>query len=285
MDKWNLIVDVAKCENCSNCVIAVNDEHCGNSYPGYSAPQPLHGQQWIQIQRRVRGEAPMVDAAYLPTTCNHCEEAPCVAASRNGAVYRRPDGIVIIDPQKAKGNREIVDSCPYGAIWWNEKEQVAQKWIFEAHLLDQGWKEPRCVQACPTGALRSLKASDERMLQIVREEKLEVLRPELGTKPRVYYRNLYRFQRCFIGGTVVAQVGGVLDCVEAAQVTLSSKGRKLAQMQTDGFGDFKFDDLEAGSGSYQVEVVHPQFGSRKLETDLGESRYLGTVRMATVAGA
>ena len=81
MDKWNLIVDVARCENCHNCVLATKDEHIGNEFPGYAASQPEHGHEWIRILRRVRGEAPMVDCAYLPVTCNHCDDAPCVRAA------------------------------------------------------------------------------------------------------------------------------------------------------------------------------------------------------------
>ena len=57
----------------------------------------------------------------MPVMCNHCDNAPCSGPGRRGAVYRRPDGIVIIDPVKAKGQKQIVDSCPYGAIFWNEE--------------------------------------------------------------------------------------------------------------------------------------------------------------------
>ena len=31
------------------------------------------------------------------------------------------------------------------------------------------------------------------------------MKPELGTKPRVYYRNLWRYSKCFIGGSVAAE--------------------------------------------------------------------------------
>ncbi|MBI2318200.1 MAG: oxidoreductase, partial [Betaproteobacteria bacterium] len=161
MKKWNLIIDVAKCTNCNNCFLTNRDEHVDNDFPGYAAPQPRLGHRWIDIRRKERGRAPMIDVAYLPTMCNHCDNAPCVKASKDGAVYQRPDGIVIIDPQRARGNKEIVKSCPYRSIWWNEEHEVAQKWIFDAHLLDQGWKEPRGAQACPTGAMRSLKVEDD----------------------------------------------------------------------------------------------------------------------------
>ena len=161
MAGWNLLVDVARCENCQVCTLAVKDEHVGNYFPGYAAPQPLHGHEWISIKRRVRGEGSMVDAAYLPTMCNHCDNAPCLkAGARDGSVRKREDGIVIIDPERAKGRRDLVDSCPYGSIWWNEDLQLPQIWIFDAHLLDQGWKEPRCAQGCPAGVYRAVKVDD-----------------------------------------------------------------------------------------------------------------------------
>jgi len=277
MKKWNLIIDVARCNNCNNCFLANKDEHVDNDFPGYAAPQPRHGHRWIDILRRERGRAPMVDVAYLPTLCNHCDDAPCVNASRDGAVYKRPDGIVIIDPQKAAGKKEIVGSCPYGAIWWNEERQVAQTWIFDAHLLDQGWQEPRCAQVCPTAAIRSLKAEDSEMQGVAESEALEVLHPELGTKPRVYYKNLYRYTKCFIGGSVAVERNGVVDCLEGADVTLSIAGAQLAQQRTDNYGDFKFDRLNKDSGTYAIEIFHPAHGRQVVAARSGESQYLGTI--------
>src|SRR3989304_1135203 len=275
MKKWNLIIDVARCNNCNNCFLANKDEHVDNDFPGYAAPQPRHGHRWIDILRRERGRAPMVDVAYLPTLCNHCDDAPCVNASRDGAVYKRPDGIVIIDPQKAAGKKEIVGSCPYGAIWWNEERQVAQTWIFDAHLLDQGWQEPRCAQVCPTAAIRSLKAEDSEMQGVAESEALEVLHPELGTKPRVYYKNLYRYTKCFIGGSVAVDHNGVIDCLEGADVTLSMAGAQLAQQRTDNYGDFKFDRLNKDSGTYAIEIFHPAHGRQVVAARSGESQDLG----------
>ena len=86
--------------------------------------------------------------AYLPQPCQHCEDAACIKAAKNGAVYRRDDGIVIIDSEKAKGQKDLVDSCPYGSIYWNDELATAQKCTMCAHLLDDGWK-PRPVASRP----------------------------------------------------------------------------------------------------------------------------------------
>lgn len=255
MKKWNLVIDVAECHNCNNCFLAVKDEYTGNDFPGYCAPQPPHGHKWINILGRERGRAPMVDAAYVPTTCNHCDAAPCVAAGR-GAVRKREDGIVLIDPEAAKGRRDLVSACPYGAIWWNEELSLPQAWPFDAHLLDRGWSAPRPVQSCPTGAMRALKVSDPEMAAMARQDGLETLNPELGTLPRVYYRNLHRYTKLFVGGTVLASRAGVIDCLAGAAVRLVKDGSSIAATETDAFGDFKFDRLEPGSGACEIRIDH-----------------------------
>ena len=278
-DKWNLIIDVPKCENCNNCVLAAKDELVGNNFPGYSAPHAAQGSSVIRIQRKVRGQTPMVDAAYLPVMCNHCDNAPCIKAG-DGAIRKREDGIVIIDPIKAKGRRDLVDACPYGAIVWNEEQQLPQNWFFDAHLLDAGWKAPRCVGVCPTVVFEAVKTSDEAMAERVKHENLRGLHAEWGTRPRVHYRHLERFDHCFIGGSVSVVAQGHSECVEGADVELHQSGAAIARTRSDAFGDFKFDGLAGDSGPYQVVVQHPQYGSAHLSATMAsESLYLGEIKL------
>lgn len=279
--KWNMIVDVAKCDNCRGCFLAVKDEHIGNDIPGYAAPQPPQGHNWLEIQRKERGTYPIVEAHFMPVMCNHCDDAPCMKAATNGAISKRPDGIVIIDPVKSKGQKQIVAACPYGAISWNEEKQIPQAWIFDAHLLDEGWTQTRVEQSCPTGVFRSVKVEDEEMQRIKAEEGLEVLQPELGTRPRVYYKNLHLMTRCLVGGTVVAHAKGVEECAEGAEVVLKLKGREVARATTDTFGEFRFDKLEQNSGQYEVEVKSGSSGRASMQFDLGDdSLYLGVMTLA-----
>jgi Fe-S-cluster-containing dehydrogenase component len=238
---------------------------------------PKHGHKWINILQKERGQTPMIDIAYVPTMCNHCDNAPCLAKGGD-AVAKRDDGIVIIDPVKAKGRKDLVESCPYGHIWWNEELSLPQIWPFDAHLLDQGWQQTRGQQSCPTGAMKAIKVEDDEMARMVREEGLEVLKPEAGTKPRVYYRNLWRYTKCFIGGSVATQAGGVVDCVEGATVRLLKDGAAVATLTTDNYGDFKFDKLDENSGRYTVEVS-ANGKTRTLDTELGASTNLGEIML------
>jgi len=263
MDKWNLIVDIDRCNNCGNCSLAALDEHVGNDFPGYAAAQPKQALPLIEIRRNVRGSGEHVDMAYMPAMCNHCDRPRC-AEGADGAVTKRADGIVLIDPVKAKGRRDLVDKCPHGAIQWNEEQQVPQVWIFDAHLLDAGWKEPRCQQACPSGAFRAVKLSDQRMQALAREEGLEVSRPELGTAPRVYYKNLQRMTRRFIAGSVVKLEAGTPDCLQGCTVTLALDGAQVAQTSTDWFGDFKFDGLVYEALSYTLTFEHAGYAPVRL---------------------
>ena len=277
MNKWNMIIDVAECTNCNLCTLATMDEYVGNSFPGYSAPMPKHGHKWINILQKERGQAPTIDIAYVPTMCNHCDNAPCVAKG-GGAITKRDDGIVLIDPVKAKGRKDLVEACPYGHIWWNDELQLPQGWTFEAHLLDEGWRQTRGQQSCPTGAMQAVCVSDGEMATLAVEQRLEVIKPELGTKPRIYYKNLWRFSTCFISGSVSAQTDGVVDCVEEATVRLLKNDTVIAEGVTDNYGDFKFDRLEENSGEHIVEISS-KLGKKTVTVRLGASVNLGEIRL------
>jgi Fe-S-cluster-containing dehydrogenase component len=279
MTKWNMIIDVAECTNCQLCTLATMDEYVGNDFPGYAAPMPKHGHRWIDILQKERGQAPMIDIAYVPTMCNHCDDAPCIKAAQNGAIAKREDGIVIIDPVKAKGQKHLVEACPYGHIWWNEDLQLPQHWPFDAHLIDQGWQQTRGHQSCPTGAMRAVRLDDAEMTRLARQEGLETIKPELNTKPRVYYRNLWRYTKCFIGGTVSTEANNIVDCVEGAVIRLIKAGAAVAETRSDNYGDFKFDKLDENSGAYTVEIEAKGGAKKSIQARLGVSVNLGEIRL------
>lgn len=266
MNKWNLIVDVAECHNCHNCVVAAKDELVGNDFPGYSAPHPAQGPGVIRIERQVRGSGHHLDTSHLPRMCQHCDDAPCVKAG-GGAVKKRDDGIVIFDPQACRGRRDLVDACPYGAVLWNEALQLPQTWFFDAHLLDAGWQEPRCVTVCPTRALQAVRLDDAAMAERARAEGLRTLQPEAGTRPRVYYRHLGRIDRVFVAGSVVDAAAA--ECVEGAEIELWRDGAAVARTRTDAFGDFRIDGLQPHSGGYRLTVRHGAHGATERSVQLG----------------
>jgi Fe-S-cluster-containing dehydrogenase component len=241
-----LVIDITKCNGCYNCQIACKDEHVGNDWTPYAKPQPDTGQFWMKVTDMVRGTIPKVKITYLHDICQHCDDAPCIGACNQKAIYKRDDGIVIIDPDKCVGRLDCIYACPYKVIYFNEVLNIAQKCTFCAHLLDQGWKEPRCVDACPTGALKF--GEEDEMKDLI--SRAEILHPEFDARPRVYYIGL---PKSFVTGAVYDPKKDV--CITGAKATLtdSATGEKFTA-ETDSFGDFWFKDLKAGTFSLKIKA-------------------------------
>jgi Fe-S-cluster-containing dehydrogenase component len=240
--------------------MACKDEHCGNDWMPYAKPQPDNGQFWIKLNKFVRGGngaavdglptvrmSPKIAVTYYPTLCAHCDDAPCIEACDVGAIYKRDDGIVIIDPAKCSGHRLCIDACPYGVIYYNAGLRQSQKCTGCSHLVDRGWPiaEPRCTDACSQSVLKFGEESAF-SAEIAKSITLE---PKFGAKPksRVYYMNM---PGKFIAGTVYDPSSK--EIVEGATVTLSGAGSATAT--TDGWGDFWFKDLAVGTFSVKVEA-------------------------------
>jgi hypothetical protein len=82
-----------------------------------------------------------------------------------------------------------------------------------------------------------------------KKEGLEGYRSEeLKNRPHVVYKNLFKYTKNFISAGVLVKG----DCFENATVTLKSKAGVVATQTTNFFGEFKFDALE--NGDYTVEV-------------------------------
>src|SRR5512147_1023658 len=97
------VFDTSICNGCYSCQIACKDEHCGNDWTPYAKPQPDTGQFWMKVSEYLRGSVPKAKMAYIPMPCQHCAEAPCMKACTVGAIVRRDDGLITIDPKKCTG--------------------------------------------------------------------------------------------------------------------------------------------------------------------------------------
>jgi Fe-S-cluster-containing dehydrogenase component len=259
------VIDAALCSGCYSCQVACKDEHCGNDWTPYAKPQPDTGQFWIKVNEKPMGSIPKVRVAYTPVLCNHCEKPACLAVCDAGAIYRRDDGFVIVDPEKCVGCGNCVTACPYDAIFANEALGISQKCTGCAHLLDNGYEEPRCTEVCPTGAL--VFGEEEKLADLIKGA--QTLQPETGLRPRVYYRNL---PGAFIAGTVFDPDAD--EIVEYARV-MAVTGGKIINTLTDDFGDFWLNDLAVGSFDITITAAgyEPQYfyGVRTDESvNLGE---------------
>lgn len=147
--KYDLLFDARRCIGCRTCVIACKAEN------------NIAMDSWMRVLNQSGtptdmpvGRYPHLSLSWQVRTCRHCENPPCLeACPSEGAIYQRPDGIVLIDRDKCTGCQACADACPYDAIRCNPDDGRAEKCTFCNHRIDQGL-EPFCVKECIWGALR-----------------------------------------------------------------------------------------------------------------------------------
>jgi len=278
MTKYSMTVNVDNCTGCYACFLACRDEFQGNDYLPHSVAQPtstdsMAGQNWIRVEETERGTFPKVKVSYTPIMCQQCEDAPCIDAATDGAVYRRDDGIVVIDPEKAQGQKAIADSCPYDLIFWNEEKAVAQKCTFCTHLLDKN-EQPRCIEACPVAAIQIGDLDDPNSVVAKAAKEGEQLNPEFGINPVVSYTGL---PKKFITGEVIVKNGDAEECVAGVSVALKSDDQERSTV-TNTFGDFEFDGLTADS-NYTLVISQDGFAPVERSVTTENDVNLGVIEL------
>ncbi|MEP7364688.1 MAG: 4Fe-4S dicluster domain-containing protein [Acidobacteriota bacterium] len=198
---WAMSIDIEKCIGCGNCVGACAKEN--------GVPEGFY-RTWVE-EYEVKGWddlQPQVDSPdggmhgfpdrkatgktfFVPKLCNHCAHSPCVQVCPVGATFETPDGLVLVDKEYCLGCRYCVQACPYGCRYIDPERQVVDKCTFCYHRISQGLTTA-CCEACPTGArtLADLKDPNDPIHAFLRENSVQVLKPQMATGPKVYYKLL-----------------------------------------------------------------------------------------------
>ena len=256
MTKYGLIFDVEKCCGCYACFLSCRDEFSGKDHLPTAASQP-DGQQWIRIEEVEHGTGSKVKVDYVGRLCLHCDDPVCAKGAPEGAVYKRPDGIIVFDPEKSKGWKDAQKACPYGVVFWNSEAGLPQKCTLCAHMHDAGEKTTRCAECCPTGALvyGEIPETVNGLVQII------------GTP------------QPFIAGEV-AYANKPGEPAAGVTVTLTDKdGTVRGTCRTDFLGDFEFKGLKKDS-IYQLEIAQDGYVSKEVTLELHASKNVGTILLS-----
>lgn len=188
--RYAMVIDLRRCIGCDACMVACKAE--------FDVPLGVF-RTWVPY--RVVGTYPNVRKQFMPRLCNHCEDPPCVRACPVGATYVVEDGGFVLQRyERCIGCKACMASCPYNARFmlpksrtYTEITSVVDKCTFCHHRVTQGLS-PACVQTC-IGRARifgDLNDPASEVSHLVSTLPTQVLRPEQGTKPHVYYIGLDR---------------------------------------------------------------------------------------------
>jgi len=108
MPRYAMVIDLQRCVGCGACSIACRNE---NNVPD--------GIYWSNKITETSGTFPNVRYHYIPTLCNHCDNAPCVRGCPTQAMHKLDNGITMHNPKKCIGCKYCEFNCPYGVIYFN----------------------------------------------------------------------------------------------------------------------------------------------------------------------
>ena len=212
--KWLMCVDASRCIGCGLCAEACKKENGVQEGPYYrtwieryiiSKPKPGSGETRGEVfvdspNGGMHGfpDSPVAkdqieQSFFVPKLCNLCHHSPCTQVCPVGATFDAPDGAVLIDPKYCIGCGFCIQACPYGCRFLSPVTKTAEKCTLCYHRITRGLK-PACVEICPTGArifgdVKSPKPDDP-IQKFYENNRVQVLKPHLGTEPRVLYAGL-----------------------------------------------------------------------------------------------
>ena len=178
--KYVMVIDLRKCVGCHACTVKCKMEN--------DVPEG-HFRTWV-VEADV-GVYPNVTRAKLPRLWNHCDDAPCVTVCPVNANKTNEHGIVTIDKDACIGCRYCIAACPYDARYLNPETGIADKCDFCLSRVENGLM-PACVSTCITHSrvFGDINDPNSEVSKLLSKHATQVLNPEHGTQPNVYYIGL-----------------------------------------------------------------------------------------------
>ena len=182
-----ILIDLTKCIGCRACQAACkqwNDlpAEATNNQGSYENPPRRSAKTWTTVTFFEIEDEAKLKWVFAKRQCMHCLEPACTTACIVGALHKTPEGPVVYDDKKCIGCRYCMLACPYNVptFEWDRPIPYIRKCTFCTDRTAAG-KEPACVKACPTGALKSGE----------REALLAEARARIEARPDIYVDHIY----------------------------------------------------------------------------------------------
>jgi Fe-S-cluster-containing dehydrogenase component len=233
------------------------------------------GLSYRKVLQVEKGAFPRVRWHFIPTNCNQCANPPCVEACPEDALWRRDDGIVVIERERCNGCKNCIPACPYDAMSFDEEEGVAVKCQLCAHRIDKDL-EPQCITTCIGQALHfgDVKDPESDVSKLIKEKKAEVLDPQHGTKPQQYYIGL---PKTMLSGVITTKEEGRVIPLAQVSLTNTHTGEEWSK-EADNLGNFIIEGFEPGTYSLRIQAKGRQESVLKALT-IDEDKDLGEIEL------
>ena len=174
-----------QCIGCDACYVA-----CKTDWDVPALKEAYRTKVW-EVEGEDQYGKPTI--GFLPTLCNHCDNAPCVDVCPTGASFQRDeDGIVLVEPDMCIGCKACQIACPYDARYYDEEAQTVDKCTFCLPRITEGL-DPACVTTC-VGESRNfgdISDPNSNVSKLLRDAtSVTRLKEDEGTLPNVYYINI-----------------------------------------------------------------------------------------------
>ncbi|MFP3908684.1 MAG: 4Fe-4S dicluster domain-containing protein [Archaeoglobaceae archaeon] len=156
--------------------LCIKDKGCESICKNFNGtPDGVHRIKVITVNEGKPGQL------NVPMPCLHCNDPPCLPVCPTNAIYKREDGIVLVDKDKCIGCGYCAFACPFGAPQFEKggafgSKGKMDKCTFCVEPFDQKDDDgnlikrepiPRCAMVCPTGTL--LAGEQEEITEKLRE--------------------------------------------------------------------------------------------------------------------